>query len=144
MVFGGIISILIAVWIYRTAIQLKISNIWYWVAGSAVIFLAVQMGMIFVNAAIIEIFAVDTTSTYDEAGGLNARDNSDAAGLQTGTLGTIVGIIFELLPFVVPFFVIAFLRLKFMTKESLSAANLFSGIKEMFISIGQSFKSPQQ
>lgn len=143
MVYGGIISILIAIWIYRTAIQLKMANVWYWVAASAAIFLTVQLGMIFVNATIIEIFAVDTTSTYDDAGGLNARDNADAAGLQTGAVGTVIGIIFELLPFIVPFLIIAYLRLKFMTKESFSAANLFSGIKEMFISIGQSFKAPQ-
>jgi hypothetical protein len=143
MVFGGIISILIAIWIYRTAIQEKTGYALYWVAASVIIFLAVQALMIYINAAIIEGFAGDVNSTYDSAGGLNARDNSDTAGLQSGAGGTFIGILFEILPFIVPFFVIAVLRVKFMLKTNLTVASLFSGLKEMFISIKQSFKTPE-
>lgn len=143
MVFGGIISILIAIWIYRTAIQEKTGYALYWVAASVIIFLVVQAVMIYINAAIIETFAGDVNSTYDSAGGLNARDNSDTAGLQTGAGGTFIGILFEILPFIVPFFVIAVLRVKFMLKTNLTVANLFSGLKEMFVSIKQSFKAPE-
>jgi hypothetical protein len=143
MVFGGIISILIAIWIYRTAIQEKTGYALYWVAASVIIFLAVQALMIYINAAIIEGFAGDVNSTYDSAGGLNARDNSDTAGLQSGAGGTFIGILFEILPFIVPFFIIAVLRVKFMLKTNLTVASLFSGLKEMFISIKQSFKTPE-
>jgi hypothetical protein len=38
---------------------------------------------------------------------------------------------------------IAFVRLKFITKESFSVANLFGGIKEMFQTIKHSFKAPE-
>jgi len=143
MVFGGIISILIAIWIYRTGIEAKTGNVFYWVAGSAIVFLVAQVAVIYLNAAIIEIFSVDVSKSYDSAGGLNARDNSDTAGLQAGTGGTFIGIIFELLPFFVPFFIIAILRVKFMLKTSITIPNLFSGIKETFLSIGKSFKTPE-
>ena len=141
MVFGGLIAIFVAVWIYRTAIEAKTGNALYWVAGSFVVFLALQFTMIYFNALIIESFDTDINSEYDSAGGLNARDNSDTAGLQTGSGGTFIGVIFEILPFVVPVFVIAIIRQTLMLKQSFSFPTLFSGIKEMFVSIKDSFKT---
>jgi hypothetical protein len=141
MVFGGLISILIAIWIYRTAIEAKTGNAVLWVAGSVVVFLAMQMMMIYFNAAIIESFDGDVSSDYDNAGGLNSRDNSDTAGLQSGPGGTIIGIIFELIPLVVPFFVIALIRQLLMLKQPFAFAGLFGGIKEMFMGIKNSFKT---
>ncbi|MDQ7091864.1 MAG: hypothetical protein Q9M50_14705 [Methylococcales bacterium] len=140
MVFGGIISILIAIWIFRTARDAKTGNTFYWVAGSVVLFLVVQTIMIYFNAMIIEIFDGDVSTEYDNAGGLNSRDNSDTAGLQSGTGGTLIGIIFELLPFMVSFFVIAVLRLLVMLKQPFGFMSLFGGIKETFVGIGDSFK----
>ena len=90
---------------------------------------------------IIETFDTDISSTYDNAGGLNARDNADSAGLQTGPGGTFIGIIFELFPFLVPFFAIAVIRLKLMLKQPFNFMALFGGIKEMFLSIKNSFKT---
>jgi hypothetical protein len=141
MVLGGLISILIAIWIYRTAIEAKTGNAIMWVAGSVVVFLAMQMVMIYFNAAIIETFDGDVSTEYDNAGGLNARDNSDTAGLQSGPGGTFIGIIFELIPLVVPFFVIALIRQLLMLKQPFAFMGLFSGIKEMFIGIKNSFKT---
>lgn len=141
MVFGGLISILIAIWIYRTAIEAKTGKALYWVAGSVVLYLALQTMMIYFNVMIIELFDSDLSSEYDNAGGLNARDDSDTAGLQTGPGGTFIGIIFELIPFIVPFFVIAAIRLMLMLKQPFSFMALFGGIKEMFISIKNSFKT---
>lgn len=143
MIFGGIVCILVAIWIYRTAVEAKIPNPYYWVIASVAVYLAVQLGMIGVNAAIIDFFTTDVSSAYDSAGGLNARDNSDAAGLQTGKGGTFIGIIFELLPWVFPFLTVAILRVLFMLKTKITLTNLFSGIKEMFGSIIKSFKNPQ-
>lgn len=144
MVFGGIISILIAIWIYRTAVEAKTGNTFYWVVGSVVAYLLVQTIMIYFNAMIIEIADGDVSDAYDSAGGLNSRDNSDTAGLQSGTGGTFIGIIFELLPFIVPFFVVAVLRLVLMLKQPFSIGGLFGGIKEMFVAIGDSFRTSDQ
>jgi len=143
MVFGGIISILIAIWIYRTAVEAKTGNALYWVAGSVIVFLVVQTIMIYFNAIIIDMFDTDISDTYDDAGGLNARDNSDRAGLESGTGGTFIGILFELIPFIVPFFVIAILRLLVLLKQPFNFMALFGGIKEMFIAIGDSFKTTE-
>ncbi|MFW5443077.1 MAG: hypothetical protein ACKE51_02065 [Methylococcaceae bacterium] len=141
MVFGGLISILIAIWIYKTAIQAKTGNALFWVAGSVVVYLALQMMMIYFNAMIIEVFDGDVSSAYDNAGGLNSRDNSDTAGLQSGTGGTLIGILFEIIPFIVPFFVIAAIRLMIMLKQPFNFMAMFSGIKEVFAGIVKSFKT---
>ncbi|MCK5924401.1 MAG: hypothetical protein KAG10_00755 [Methylococcales bacterium] len=100
--------------------------------------------MMSVNAGIIEFFDGDISTEYDNAGGLNARDNSDSAGLQTGTGGSLIGILFEIIPWVTPFFIIAVLRLLFMLKQPFSFGGLFGGIKEMFVAIGDSFKTSDQ
>ncbi len=141
MVFGGIIAILIAIWIYRSAIQHKTGNTLYWVAGSFLLFLFAQTLMIYFNLFIIETFDSDISNEYDSAGGLKARENSDTAGLQTGTGGTFIGIIFEFLPFVVPFFIVAIARQVLMLKQSFSFLGLFDGLKDMFVSIKNSFKT---
>ena len=141
MVFGGLIAILIAIWIYRTAIEEKTGNALFWVAGSFVVYLALQVTMIYFNVMIIETFDTDISSAYDNAGGLNSRDNADTAGLQSGPGGTFIGVIFELLPFLVPFFAIAVIRLMLMLKQPFSFMGMFGGIKEMFISIKNSFKT---
>ena len=141
MVYSGIIAILIAIWIYRTAIDAKISNKFYWVVGSVIVFMTLKVIMIYFNATIIEVFDTDIGDVYDNAGGLNSRDNSDAAGLQTGPGGTLIGILFELSPAIFPFLGIAVLRLLVMLKQPFGFMALFGGIKEMFTAIGDSFKT---
>ena len=141
MVIGGLIAILIAIWIYRTAVQNKMSSKLYWVAGSFIVYISVQIVMIYLNILIIETFDGDVSAEYDNAGGLNARDNSDTAGLQSGAGGTIIGILFELLPFIVPFFAVAIIRQIIMLKQAFNFMGLFDGIKEMMISIKDSFKT---
>jgi len=141
MVLGGLIAIFIAIWVFRTAVQEKTGNTLLWVGASFVIFLAAQVSMIYFNIMIIEIFDGDVSSTYDTAGGLNARDNSDTAGLQSGTGGTFIGILFEILPFLVPFFLVAVLRQVVMLKQAFNAKELLSGAKEALMSIKGSFKT---
>ena len=141
MVFGGLVDILVAIWVYRTAVEQKTGNALYWAAGSFIVSLAVQLLMIYFNGFVIESFDTDINSEYDSAGGLNARDNSDTAGLQTGSGGTLIGIIFEILPLVAPVIAVAVLRQLVMLKQSFSFLTLFSGVKEMFVSIKNSFKT---
>lgn len=139
--FGGLISILIAIWIYRTAVEAKTGNMLYWVVGSVVVFLSLQLMMTYFNAAIVDSFDRDLGTSYDSAGGLNVRDNSDTAGLQSGSGGTLIGIMFEILPLMVPFFVIAIIRQLLMLKQPFSFMGLFGGIKDMFAGIKNSFKT---
>ena len=141
MVIGGLIAILIAIWIYRTAIQAKTGNALFWVLGGFVLFMSLQIMMIYLNVMVIETFDRDISADYDNAGGLNARDNSDSGGLHTGTGGTLIGILFEILPFIVPFFAVAVARQMFMLKQAFNFMGLFDGIKEVFISIKNSFKT---
>ncbi len=62
-----------------------------------------------------------------------------------GFSGILKSLYFELFPAILSFLAIAFLRIKFITKEEFSVANLFSGLPEMFLGIyrdiTQSFKS---
>lgn len=143
MVIGGLVAILIAIWVYRTAKEEKTGNALYWVAGSFVLFLGIQVIMIYFNVMIIETFDQDISSEYDNSGGLNARDNSDTAGIQTGPGGTFIGILFEFLPFIVPFFVVALVRQLIMLKQSFSFKGLFGGLKETVLSIKDSFKTSE-
>ncbi len=127
MVFGGLISILIAIWIYRTAVEEKLGNTFYWVVGSFAVYLTVQILMIYLNSVIIDMFDADLGGQYDS---------------ENNTANKAIGIKFELLPLIVPFFAVATIRLKLMLKQPYSFKGLFGGIKEMFQSIIQSFKSP--
>jgi flagellar biosynthesis protein FlhB len=140
MTYGGIIAIFIAIWIYRTGVENKTGKVFYWVVGSFVVFLAGSLFATYFNGMIIEMFDTDISSEYDNAGGLNAIDDS-SSGIQSGAGGTMIGIIFELLTWVIPFFVIAVLRQLVMLKQSFNFMGLFSGIKEMFVSIKNSFKT---
>ena len=124
MTFGGIIAIFIAIWIYRTAIEHKTGNALYWVAASFIVYLFVQYLVIIFNGMIIEVFDTDISDEYDTAGGLNNRDNSDTAGLQAGAGGTLIGIVFELLTWIAPFFVVAIIRQLYMLKQSFSFMGL--------------------
>ncbi|MCF6203785.1 MAG: hypothetical protein L3J59_08965 [Methylococcaceae bacterium] len=143
MTFGGIIAIFIAIWVYRTALEHKTGNALYWVAGSFIVFLVVQFLAINLNGLIIETFDTDINNEYDSAGGLNARDNSDTAGLQSGSGGSVIGVVFELLTWILPFFVVAIIRQLWMLKQSFNFMGLFGGLKEMFVSIKDSFKTTE-
>lgn len=145
MVFGGLICILLTIWIYRTAIKEKTGNAFYWVVGTFVTYLTGVLLMTYFNSFIIEIFDTDISisSEYDnaEAVGLNSQDNSDSVSLQTGTGGTLIGITFELLTWFAPVVFIALLRQLVMLRQAFSLPTLFSGVKEMFVSIINSFKT---
>lgn len=144
MIYGGIVSIILAIWIYRTAMEHKTKHALFWVAGAVVVFLILQTQMILFNAFIIESFDSDLGTEYDNAGGLNSRDNSDTAGIQTGPFGTFIGVIFELLPLVVPFFVVAIIRQMVMLKQKFAFPTLFDGLIGVFTGIKDSFKTSEK
>ncbi|MDF1581907.1 MAG: hypothetical protein RQ733_00935 [Methyloprofundus sp.] len=139
--FGGLLSILIAIWVYRTAVQAKTGKILFWTAGAAIMFFVVQI--LFYN---FNIFILDTFDGSDIGGDYDrdltsVSDRKDGGGIQEGFLGTVLGILFEILPLVMAWLSVALVRTKFMLKESINYANLVSGIKDMFIAIKNSFKT---
>ena len=170
---GGIIMVFVAIWVYQTAIRVKLPNAILWTVGAVAIFFVAQFTLIELN---IGLFDLDGTKTESKAmlsssdkvceptkdkssskvddkegdmGGLTSNcsnvhgeDRQDKERYQ-GFSGALKSLYFELFPQILSFLLIAFLRLKYITKEEFSVTNLFSGLKEMFQSIKQSFKSPE-
>jgi hypothetical protein len=173
---GGVLSILIAVWIYQTAVKAKIANVTLWWGGAAVVFLLTQFVLIDININVFDLSGSKTESkamqkSADEVcnelkakqkgsskadgdmgqfkdincSAVHGEDRQDEERY-LGFSGTLKSLYFELSPYFFSFLLIAFLRLKFITKEALNVTNLFSGIKELleglYHNIKQSFKSP--
>ena len=170
---GGIIMVLVAIWIHQTAVRVKLPNSLLWTAAAAAIFFVTQFFLIEVNIGLFDLDGTKTESkqmlsSSDKAcepvdandkskskvdgdmGGLTSNcsnvhgeDRQDKERYQ-GFGGALKALYFELFPQILSFLLIAFLRLKYITKEELSVGNLFSGLKEMFSSIKDSFKASAQ
>jgi hypothetical protein len=137
---SGMVMIFVALWFYQSAIKAKVNNVFMWVAIGAVGFFALVWLLQSVNIYILESFrASEGGAGYEAMQGADRKDPGDFLGF-TGALKSLY---FELSPSIIGFVAIAFVRLKFITKESFSVANLFGGIKEMFLAIKESFKSPE-
>ncbi len=139
--FGGVLTILIAIWVYRTAASAKVSNILLWTAGAAVLFIAVQVLFYNINIIIIDGMGSDVGGEYDrDLTDIGDRKTS-GGGIQEGFFGTILGILFEIMPLFMGWLSVAFIRTKYMLKQEINLANLVSGITDMFVSIKNSFKT---
>lgn len=137
---SGMVMIFVALWFYQSAMKAKATNVMVWVAIGAVGFFALQWLLVNVNIYILEsLRASEGGAGYESIQGADRKNPGDFLGFA----GVLKSLYFELSPSIVGFLAIAGVRLKFITKESFSAANLFSGLKEMFVSIKQSFKSPE-
>lgn len=108
-----------------------------WVAGCAIVYLVIQVLFYNVNIMIIDALeGKDVGGEYDrELTSVGDRKTQEGAG------GWFMPVIFELLPPIAGFLAVAFIRTQFILKEALTPANLFSGVKEMFESIKNSFKT---
>lgn len=135
---GGVIMVLAAIWAYQAALSVKKEGAVLWVAGCAVAFFVVQMVFVELNIMIIDgLQGTDISGDYD-------REITSVGDRQTnekGSGGMFLSVLFELLPPTAGFITVAFIRTKFILKEALNVQNLFSGIKEMFVSIANSFKT---
>jgi hypothetical protein len=137
---SGMVMILVALWFYQSAMKAKVSNVLMWVAIGAIGFFALVSILQFVNIHILESFrASEGGANYEALQGADRKNAGDFLGFS----GYLKSLYEELSPSIVGFLAIAVVRLKFITKESFSVANLFGGLKEMFQSIKQSFKAPQ-
>jgi hypothetical protein len=137
---SGMVMIFIALWFYQTAVKAKVSNVLMWVAIGAVGFFALVWVFQSVNIYILESFrASEGGAGYEAIQGADRKNEGDFLGF----VGILKSLYLEISPSIVGFLAIAVIRLKFITKESFSVANLFSGLKEMFLNIKQSFKTPE-
>ena len=137
---SGMIMVFVAIWLYQSAMKAKVDNAIMWVAGGAILFFALVFLLQYININILEsLRASEGGSAYEALNGADRKNQGDF----TGFAGILKSLYEELSPSIISFVIIAFLRLKFITKESFSVANLFGGLKEMFQNIKQSFKSPE-
>ncbi|MEI8209575.1 MAG: hypothetical protein D0528_00435 [Methylococcales bacterium] len=137
---SGMIMIFVAIWIYQTAAKAKVGNVLLWVAGGAIAFFALVFLFQTININILESFrSSEGGAAYEALNGADRKNEGDF----TGFGGIVKSLYEELSPSIISFVIIAFLRLKFITKEALSVNSLFSGLKEMFAGVKNSFKSLQ-
>ncbi|WP_020158134.1 MULTISPECIES: hypothetical protein [Methylobacter] len=140
---GGIIMIIAALWVYQSAMRAKINNVLMWVAISAAVFFAVQMLLVQFNIYILEAIKGSESNAGYERDLLSIGDRKNESGFQ-GVGGILLSIFFELMPPIAGFMAVAVVRNKFVLKEEFNLANLFSGLKELFQGIKQSFKTTEK
>ncbi|WP_428356942.1 hypothetical protein [Methyloprofundus sp.] len=144
--FGGVLTILIAIWTFRTAVQAKTGNVLLWTAGAAVLFIVVQVLFYNINIFIIDGFGNDVGGDYDRDLtdiGDRITSSGGSGGIQEGFFGTVLGILFEIMPLFMGWLSVAFVRTKYILKQDLKISNLTSGITDVFIAIKNSFKTSE-
>lgn len=135
---GGIFMIFVAVWVYQSAARAKVSNMFYWVAGSVVLFFVVQFLLVDFDIYLLESSrSNEGGAVYEAVNGADRKNEGDFQGFG----GVLESLFFELMPQISGFLAVALIRNRFMLKEPLSVTNFFSGLKEMFSSIKNSFKA---
>lgn len=137
---SGMMMIFVALWFYQSAMKAKVNNVLLWVAIGAIGFFILQTLLVNLNIYILEsLRASEGGAGYESIQGADRKNEGDFLGFS----GILKSLYLELSPSIIGFVAIAFVRLKFVTQESFSIGNLFSGLKEMFQNIKQSFKSPE-
>ncbi len=134
---GGIVMVLTAIWVYQSLMKAKKSNVLMWVAALSVLFFVVEfVTQIFCIEIIDALGGRDIGETYD-------RDLTSVGDRRTqeNPGGFFVNSLCELFPSIMGIVSVALVRTFFIMKEALTPANLFGGIKEMFVSIKNSFKT---
>lgn len=140
---GALVMIFVLIWVYQTATKANVNNAVVWVMICAAAYMASQFLLIGGSNYIIESMRASEGGEGYERDLLSVGDRKNLGGFQ-GTKGTFASVFFELFPPIAGFLLVAFIRTKFVLKESISKANLFSGIGDMFKSIKDSFKNPDQ
>lgn len=137
---GGIVMVLAAIWIYQSVMKGKKGNVMMWVAACAAAFFSVEF--------IAQIFCIEIIDALGgkDVGDVSANYDRDLTSVsdrrtQENPGGFFVNSLCELLPSIAGLLVVAVIRTLVILKEAPTPANLSSGLKEMFISIKDSFKS---
>jgi hypothetical protein len=139
---GGIVGVLVLIWVYQSATKANVNNAVIWVMICAAIFLASQILLIGAANYVVDGMRADVSEGY-ERDLASIGDRKNMGGFQGGK-GTFLSVFFELFPPIAGFLLVAFVRTKFVLKEALTKENLFSGLGDMFKSIKESFKNPDQ
>ena len=63
--FGGVLAILIAIWVFRTTTQAKTGNVLLWTAGAAVLFFFVKILFYNIKIVIWIILLMDKVVTHE-------------------------------------------------------------------------------
>ncbi len=142
---GGVFIVLVAIWMYQAAVKAQKDNALVWVVLGCVVFFVVQFVMVKLSSTFAEMTmaasSVDIgSSDSPEFAGRAKLINSESSG---GFRAFFLFFIADILP---PFFGVlgaGLVRTIVVLKEKPTLGNLFSGIKEMFIDIGRSFKTSQ-
>jgi len=135
---GGIVMILVAIWIYQSAMRAKTSNVMMWVAAGAIAFYVMQFLLVDINIYFLESLRAGEGGTGYET--VDGADRKNEGGFQ-GIGGVLESLYFELMPSIISFLAVALIRTKFMMKEKITGASLFSGLGDMFKGIKESFKT---
>lgn len=137
---GGIVMVLTLIWVYQSGNKAKIENVILWVMVCAAIFWASQFLFVWLNNYMVESMRTDQGQGY-ERDMISVGDRKNLGGFQ-GPKGTLLSIFFELFPPIAGFLLVALIRTKYMLKAPLNKDNLFGGLSDMFSSIKESFKNP--
>jgi hypothetical protein len=140
---GGIVGVLALIWVYQTATRANVNNAVVWVIVCAVAYMASQFILIGAANYMIEAMRASEGGEGYERDLMTIGDRKNLGGFQGGK-GTFLSVFFELFPPIAGFMIVALIRTKLVLKESLTKSNLFSGIGDMFKSIKDSFKNPDQ
>lgn len=136
---GGIVMMLVAIWMYQAAVSAKQEKPILWVVVGTLTFFVAQWLIIHLN-----IFILESIQDTQDGGLLDDRPlTSVKSDSLDGFSGLMLSLYLELFP---PFFgVIAagLVRMLVILKEPFSMTNIFGGIKETFSSIKNSFKATE-
>ena len=134
---GGVVMVLVAIWVYQTLMKAKKSNVLMWVAALSVLFFATEfVSQIFCIEIIDALGGKDIGDSYDrDLASVSDRRTQENPG------GFFVNSLCELFPSIAGLLAVAVVRTLVILKEALTPANLFSGIKEMLLSIKNSSKT---
>jgi hypothetical protein len=140
---GAFAMIFSLLWVYQSAVRAKIDKPVYWVLICAGVFFLSQVVLIGGGVDLMETIKGGGADANYERDLLSIGDRKNMGGFQSAG-GTFLSVFMELMPPIIGFLLVGIVRNKFMLKEPLSVGNFFSGLKEMFQSIKQSFKVPEQ
>ena len=138
---GGVFIVLVAIWMYQAAVKVNKKNTFVWVAIGCVTFFVVQYLMLRLNVYLVEAFTT-ADNNPEFAGesfvGTKTRSSQSYSG---GVFGIFLFFLVELVPPLIGVVGAGIVRTLLVLEEKFTIGNLFGGIKEMFINIGNSFKS---
>lgn len=141
---GGIFLVLVAIWLYQAAMSVRKKNTVMWVALGCIVFFVVQYLVVIMNASLAESMMSYTTDDVeapdyvDEGYNRSGPINSQSSG---GVRSFFLFFLVEIIPPLMGVVGAGVVRTFFILKEKITLNSLFGGIKEMFINIGDSFKS---